>query len=148
MSEGLLDDPATFGLGEVDPIGQWVGATPQRMVQQWHQEWAGTTSTLFAPDVGRVRQPMHDRRNVARSGSAQHRHPHWWPCRQQLGRPRDVPHHLLNHTIRFRGVRCDGCPAYRTCVRSLGCSDEAVPVHDVPTWLRPWVSAKPADEWI
>jgi hypothetical protein len=92
-----------------------------------------------------MRQPVRDRRNAARSSSAQHRRPHWRPCRQQLGRPRDVPHHLLNHTIRFRGVRCDGCPAYRTRVRSLGCSDEAVPVHDVPTWLRPWVSTKPAD---
>ena len=30
-------------------------------------------------------------------------------------------------------------------MRSLGRSDEAVPVHDVPTWLRPWVSTKPAD---
>ena len=101
--------------------------------------------TLLSTNIGRMRQPVRDRRNVACSSSAQHRRPHWWPCRQQLGRPRDVPHHLLNHAIRHRRIRHDGCPAHWACVRSLGRSDEAVPVHDVPTRLRPWVSTKPAD---
>ena len=115
---------------------QRVGAAPQCMVQQWHQERAGTTITLLAPNIGRVRQPVHDRWNVACSSSAQHLRSHWWPCRQQLGRHRNVPHHLLNHAIRRRSICRDGCPAHRTRVRSLGRSDEAVPVHDVSAWLR------------
>ena len=33
VPEDLLDDPATFRLGEVGPIGQRVAAAPRRMVQ-------------------------------------------------------------------------------------------------------------------
>jgi hypothetical protein len=115
------------------------------MVQQWYQERAGTTITLLSTNVGRMRQPVHDCRNVACSSSSQHRCSHRRPCRQQLGRPWDAPYHLLNHATRHRRICRDGCPAHWACVRSLGRSDEAVPVHDVPTWLRPWVSTKPAD---